>query len=67
MADEGTVLDFGGVLLQRMDRIDHKAIECGWGCRRRRVQLPCRDSRYFELHVGGCTHDEWVESVRSAT
>jgi putative hydrolase of the HAD superfamily len=59
--------DFGGVLLQHMDGIDHNAIESS-------LELPektlfnClyRDSRYFELHVGACTHDEWVDSVRAA-
>ncbi len=59
--------DFGGVLLQHMDGIDHKAIESRLGLPEKTL-FNClyRDSRYLELHVGGCTHDEWVESVRAA-
>jgi putative hydrolase of the HAD superfamily len=59
--------DFGGVLLQHMDGIDHEAIESRLGLAEKTL-FNClyRDSRYFELHVGGCTHDEWVDSVRVA-
>ena len=59
--------DFGGVLLQHMDGIDHKAIESRLGLPEKTL-FNClyRDSRYLELHVGGCTHDEWVDSVRAA-
>ena len=59
--------DFGGVLLQHMDGIDHKAIESRLGLPDKTLyNCLYRDSRYFELHIGGCTHDEWVESVRTA-
>jgi len=59
--------DFGGVLLQHMDGIDHKAIESRLGLPEKTLYNSLyRDSRYFELHVGGCTHDEWVDSVRAA-
>jgi putative hydrolase of the HAD superfamily len=59
--------DFGGVLLQHMDGIDHKAIESRLGLPEKTL-YDClyRDSRYLELHVGGCTHDEWIDSVRAA-
>jgi putative hydrolase of the HAD superfamily len=59
--------DFGGVLLQHMDGIDHEAIESRLGLPEKTL-FNClyRDSRYFELHVGGCTHDEWIDSVRAA-
>ena len=68
MADvKALFFDFGGVLLQHMDGIDHKAIESRLGLPEKTLyNCLYRDSRYFELHVGGCTHDEWVESVRSA-
>lgn len=59
--------DFGGVLLQHMDGIDHKAIESRLGLPEKTLyNCLYRDSRYFELHVGGCTHEEWVDSVRAA-
>jgi FMN phosphatase YigB (HAD superfamily) len=59
--------DFGGVLLQHMDGIDHKAIESRLGLPEKTLyNCLYRDSRYLELHVGGCTHDEWVDSVRAA-
>ncbi len=59
--------DFGGVLLQHMDGIDHKAIEARLGLPEKTLyNCLYRDSRYLELHVGGCTHDEWVDSVRAA-
>lgn len=59
--------DFGGVLLQHMDGIDHEAIESRLGLPEKTL-FNClyRDSRYFDLHVGGCTHDEWIDSVRAA-
>lgn len=61
------LFDFGGVLLQHGDGIDHAAIES-------RFDLPqgtlrrCReqDSRYAESRLGRCTHEEWLESVRIA-
>jgi putative hydrolase of the HAD superfamily len=59
--------DFGGVLLRHMDGIDHQAIESRLGLPEKTLyNCLYRDSRYLELHVGGCTHDEWVDSVRAA-
>lgn len=68
MADvKALFFDFGGVLLQHMDGIDHKAIESRLGLPEKTLYNSLyRDSRYFELHVGGCNHDEWVDSVRAA-
>lgn len=59
--------DFGGVLLQHMDGIDHKAIESRLGLPEKTLyNCLYRESRYLELHVGACTRDEWVDSVRAA-
>lgn len=57
--------DFGGVLLQHMDGIDHAAIETRLGIPERTL-FDClyRHSRYRDYQVGGCTHEEWIESVR---
>ena len=68
MADvKALFFDFGGVLLQHMDGIDHQEIESRLGLPEKTLyNCLYRDSRYFELHVGGCTHDEWVNSVRAA-
>jgi epoxide hydrolase-like predicted phosphatase len=59
--------DFGGVLLKYADGIDHAAIEARLGLPEKTL-FNClyRDSRYFELHVGKCTREEWLESVRAA-
>ncbi len=68
MADvKALFFDFGGVLLQHMDGIDHKAIESRLGLPEKTLyNCLYRESRYLELHVGGCTHDEWIDSVRAA-
>lgn len=59
--------DFGGVLLQHMDGIDHKAIEARLGLPERTLlRVLYRDSRYVDLQIGKCTFDEWVDSVRAA-
>ncbi len=59
--------DFGGVLLQHMDGIDHRAIEQRLGLAERTLMRALyRDSRYLDYQVGKCTHEEWFESVRAA-
>ena len=61
------LFDFGGVLLQHMDGIDHKAIELRLGLEERTLfRCLYRDSRYMDLQVGKCTHDAWIASVRTA-
>ncbi len=59
--------DFGGVLLQGFDGIDHEAIEAGFGLEagalRRAVY---RESRYMEFQVGKCSYGEWADSIREA-
>lgn len=64
---EAIFFDFGGVLLQHMDGIDHKAIETRLGLPERTLmRVLYRDSRYMEFQVGGCTWEEWVRSVWEA-
>jgi putative hydrolase of the HAD superfamily len=59
--------DFGGVLLQHMDGIDHKAIEARLGLEERTLmRVLYRDSRYLDYQVGACTEAEWIESIRVA-
>ena len=59
--------DFGGVLLQHADGVDHKAIEERFSLEPRTL-MRClyRDSRYMDFQVGACTHEEWQESIRVA-
>jgi len=59
--------DFGGVLLTHMDGIDHKAVEAQLGLPERTL-FDClyRESHYRDLQVGACTHDEWLDSIRTA-
>jgi putative hydrolase of the HAD superfamily len=59
--------DFGGVLLQFMDGIDHKALEECLGLEPRTL-FNClyRDSRYRDYQVGACTEVEWRASIRTA-
>jgi len=59
--------DFGGVLLQGFDGIDHEAIEAEFGLEAKALRKAVyRESRYMEFHVGGCTYDEWTDSIRAA-
>ncbi|MBI1886547.1 MAG: HAD family phosphatase [Chloroflexi bacterium] len=64
---QAVLFDFGGVLLQHFDGIDHTAIEERFGLRPGTLRR-CReqDSRYAESRLGCCTHEEWLESVRIA-
>jgi len=67
MTIRAVFFDFGGVLLQFMDGIDHAAIE-------ERLNFPprtlfdClyRESRYRDYQVGACTEAEWRQSIRVA-
>lgn len=59
--------DFGGVLLQFPDGVNHKAIEEQHGLEERTL-MRClyRDSRYMDFQVGACTEEEWRDSIRTA-
>jgi putative hydrolase of the HAD superfamily len=59
--------DFGGVLLQHADGVDHKAIEERFALEPRTLfRCLYRESRYFDFQVGKCTHEEWQASIRVA-
>jgi putative hydrolase of the HAD superfamily len=67
MTIRAVFFDFGGVLLQHADGIDHKAIEARLGLEERTLfRCLYRDSRYMDYQVGGCTNEEWIESIRVA-
>lgn len=61
------LFDFGGVLLQHGDGIDHRAIEGRFGLAPGTV-MRClyQESRYADAYVGRCTRQEWLDSVREA-
>ncbi len=67
MTIKALFFDFGGVLLQFADGVDHKKLESAHRLEERTL-MKClyRDSRYLEFQVGACTHDEWQESIRTA-
>lgn len=59
--------DFGGVLLQFMDGVDHKSVETTLGLEPRTLMsFLYRDSRYMEYQQGACTEAEWRDSIRTA-
>ncbi len=64
---QAVFFDFGGVLLQHMDGIDHGAIEQRLGLEEKAL-MSClyRESRYMDYQVGKCTHNEWLVSVQEA-
>lgn len=59
--------DFGGVLLQHADGVDHKALEAKHDLPERTL-FDCvyRESRYMDHQVGSCTQAEWHQSVLAA-
>ena len=67
MTIQAVFFDFGGVLLQHADGVDHKAIEERFSLQPRDL-MRClyRDSRYMDFQVGKCTHEEWQASIRVA-
>ena len=67
MTIKALFFDFGGVLLQFADGIDHPKFEAAFGLEERTLfRILYRDSRYMEYQVGGCTHEEWEGSIRTA-
>jgi len=64
---EAIFFDFGGVLLETFDGVDHEAIEAQFGLEARTLRkCVYRDSRYMDYQVGGCTYNEWTDSIRGA-
>ncbi len=59
--------DFGGVILRTADGVDHAAIEAEWGLEAKTL-LRCvyAESRWGEYQIGGCTLDEWNDSILAA-
>jgi epoxide hydrolase-like predicted phosphatase len=59
--------DFGGVLLQHADGVDHKELEAIHDLPERTL-LECVyiESRYMDHQVGACTQEEWIDSVIEA-
>lgn len=67
MTIKALFFDFGGVLLQHADGIDHPAFEARFGLEQRTLfRILYRESRYVEYQVGCCTHEEWETSIRAA-
>ena len=67
MTIQAVFFDFGGVLLQFADGVDHKALEARFEPRAARsMRFLYRDSRYMDFQVGKCTQDEWQGSIRVA-
>ncbi len=63
---EAIFFDFGGVLLQTFDGVDHDAIEAEFGLERKQLRkMVYVESRYMDLQVGKCTLEDWTESVRA--
>lgn len=59
--------DFGGVLLQFMDGIDHRGLEARLRLEPRTLfNFLYRDSRYRDFQIGACTEAEWRDSIRTA-
>lgn len=67
MTIEAVLFDFGGVLLQHGDGIDHQPIEERFGLTPGTL-MRClyQEGRYADAYVGRCTREEWWESVRQA-
>ncbi len=67
MTIKAVFFDFGGVLLQFMDGIDHKALEERLNLEPRTLfNFLYRDSRYRDFQIGACTEAEWRDSIRTA-
>ena len=67
MTVKAIFFDFGGVLLQHADGVDHQSLETRFELEPRTL-MRClyRDSRYMDFQVGKCTQDEWQASIRVA-
>jgi epoxide hydrolase-like predicted phosphatase len=59
--------DFGGVILEGFDGVDHDAIEAEFRLEAKALRKwVYRDSRYMDFQTGKVTYDEWTDSIRKA-
>jgi len=59
--------DFGGVILEGFDGVDHDAIEAEFELEAKALRKwVYRDSRYMDFQIGRVTYDEWTDSIRKA-
>jgi HAD superfamily hydrolase (TIGR01549 family) len=59
--------DFGGVILEGFDGVDHAAIEAEFGLESKVLRRwVYRESRWNDHQIGECTLDEWHDSIREA-
>jgi putative hydrolase of the HAD superfamily len=67
MTIRAVFFDFGGVLLQHADGVDHRALEERFSLEPRTL-MRCLylESRYLEFQTGSCLQEEWQTSIRVA-
>ena len=59
--------DFGGVILEGFDGVDHAAIEAEFGLTANSLRRwVYRESRWNDHQIGECTLEEWHDSIRAA-
>jgi HAD superfamily hydrolase (TIGR01549 family) len=59
--------DFGGVILEGFDGVDHDRIEAEFGLEASSLRRwVYRDSRWNDYQIGKCTFEEWTDSIRQA-
>jgi len=59
--------DFGGVILEGFDGVDHGGIEAEFGLEAKSLRRwVYRESRWNDYQIGKCTLDEWTDSIRKA-
>ncbi len=64
---EAIFFDFGGVLLETFDGIDHDGIEARLGLEAKTLRRCLyAESRYNDYQIGACTYEDWIESILAA-
>src|SRR5687768_14180026 len=59
--------DFGGVILEGFDGVDHAGIEAEFGLDANSLRRwVYRESRWNDYQIGKCTLEEWTGSIRAA-
>lgn len=59
--------DFGGVILEGFDGVDHAGIEAEFGLEGKSLRRwVYRESRWNDHQIGKCTLEEWHDSIRAA-
>lgn len=59
--------DFGGVILEGFDGVDHTGIEAEFGLESSSLRRwVYRESRWNDYQIGKCTLDDWHDSIRAA-